>query len=63
MDKLKLDYAIAVGLLCKCSANIDVNSDSKEYLLDSIEKVASSWCELTGWNCKRTLDRIEVFPP
>jgi len=63
MDKLKLDYAIAVALLCKCSAHIDDNSDSKKYLLDSVEKVAESWCELSGWGCKRTPDRIEVFPP
>ncbi len=61
--ELKRDYAIAVALLCKCSANIDKNSDSKEYLLDSIEKMAGHWCELSGWSCKRMLDQIEVFPP
>ena len=59
---LKLKYAAAIALLCKCSGNIDGDSDSKEYILHNIEIAVGDWCDFTGWRYERILDQIEIVP-
>jgi len=59
--KLRLGYAGAIGLLCELSTNLHgMDADENR---DCIEDAVHDWCEITGWTCRRILDRIEVFPP
>jgi hypothetical protein len=60
-NTLRLGYAGAIGLLCEVSASLGgIDADENR---DCIEEAVRDWCEITGWTCRRILDRIEVSPP
>jgi hypothetical protein len=61
-DKLQMQYAGAIGLLCDLSTQLRENGECSDNL-DSIEQAVGDFCDLTGWKYKRILQRIEVFPP
>ena len=51
-------HAGAIGLLCGISTRIRDQEDR-----DALDQCVADWCALTGWTWRRTLDRVEVFPP
>ena len=55
---VRMEYAGAIGLLCELSIHITDEEDQ-----DALDQCVASWCRLTGWTWRRTLDRVEVFPP
>lgn len=61
-DNARMNAAGLVGLLCECSLKL-YNDEESEELRDNIEQAIRDWCGITGWTCKRILNRIEVFPP
>lgn len=59
---VRLNHAGAIGLLCSISTELRDSSGRDDYL-DSIQRCVADWCDISGWTFKRTLHRIEVFPP
>ena len=54
----RLQYAGVIGLLCELSTRI--TDDEEQELLD---RAVADWCATSGWSWRRTIDRVEVFPP
>lgn len=61
-NKQRMQYAGAIGLLCECSVKLGNGADVDD-LRDSIEQAANGWAAGSGWTVRRTLNRIDVFPP
>ena len=61
-QRMRMQYAGAVGLLCECSTMLRSGAEADE-MRDAIERAVNDWAALTGWTVQRTLHRIEVFPP
>lgn len=58
----RMNYAGAIGLLCECSVHLRPGVESEE-LRGLIEEAVVDWASVTGFQVRRVLDRIEVFPP
>lgn len=62
LTDLRINASGAIGLLCECSIMLGSGADAEE-VRDNIERCVDDWCKITGWTYRRTLQRIEVFPP
>lgn len=58
--ELRLKYSGAIGLLCTVAVYLPESQNDNH---EMIWKAVNDWCDITGWNCKQVLKRIEVFPP
>lgn len=56
-NELRMKYAGVIELLCECSVQVD------EENREMIEQAVQDWCNFSGWSMRRTLNRIEVWPP
>jgi hypothetical protein len=60
--KAEMQYAGAIGLLCEFHLQAPNHGELVE-LKEQAREAISDWAELTGWEVKRILDRIELIPP
>jgi len=56
-NKIRMQYAGAIGLLCECST--EVSKETRELINDAVD----DWCKITGWRKKIIFNRIEVLLP
>jgi hypothetical protein len=57
-DRIRMQYAGAIGLLCELSTRITDPDDQ-----DMLDAAVQDWCEISGWTWQRILDRVELLPP
>lgn len=57
-NMLRMQYAGAIGLLCEISTRI-----TDEFEKEALIAAVADWCELSGWQMRVVLDRVEVLPP
>jgi hypothetical protein len=61
-NEIRMKYAGAIGLLTECHLHLSNQIESAEIRV-SIQDAISDWCEITGWQMKVILNRIELIPP
>ena len=57
-DNIRMQYAGAIRLLCDLSVQITDAEDQQV-----LDRCVQDWCEITGWNMQRKIDRVEISPP
>lgn len=55
---IRMRYAGVIGLLCEISPRV-----TDEFEKESLISAVGDWCDLTGWQMRIVLDRVEVLPP
>lgn len=62
-DKIRMQYAGAIQLLCECHLQLPGDTLEAEDLRDSIQHAVDDFCRVTGWTSKTILRRIDLYPP